>query len=123
MDKITEEILKRLDSAGEITRAAIEEIIPIASRRVLIEGFLSLFVSMIFLAGVIGIFWALYRVYKETDFDINAESDSFFMGTALGICMAVLFFIPFYSFFESAMLNIFATEWQVIEMILESIGG
>ncbi|MFW6310931.1 MAG: hypothetical protein ACOC1K_01720, partial [Nanoarchaeota archaeon] len=42
-----------------------------------------------------------------------------FVATVLNLLPAILFYLTL----ESAILKLFATEWQVIELIVQKIGG
>ena len=73
MDNIAMEILQRLDAVGEITKGAIEEIIPMAYQKVLISGYFNLFLGLILLIAACASGYILFKKVKVYIFPLNIQ--------------------------------------------------
>ena len=112
-EEIAMEILQRLDAVGEITKEAIIEVIPMAQQHIIVNGVFFLVLGLILLSGLI---FSLYKCVRHPNG--SSEEDRWISLTMVLALANIL--TPF--LLHEAFINLFATEWQVIKLII-NIGG
>jgi len=113
-DKALEEILKRVDHLGELTIETLGEILPMAGRFVMVRGIVSVFIGVLFAALLI------VGVIKTIKYDKEDNFDDCTVWFCMSIVLGAINIGTSYLLYQG-FLDLIASEWRVVELILQNI--